>query len=238
MEQCLGAVFIVRWTAWPDNIGFWRVHCATTVACCAVARRKSEMKRSKIESQCLKRNAGQRREFRYGIKTRVRLPEQVFCVETRRRVSRKGASVLTSSSYGTWGEGTAKARKTPKAPKITARITAGAAGSSGSWARRSTHGFCTQGRESDFQLQNPSIMHATGGRRAGNSRPKRCRSVAKLSGFCNNVAATKFEIRIPKSETHEVAELIRSTSMKSPNFGLLATCVAGGRNAAAPGAQL
>src|SRR6478672_10517294 len=53
----------------------------------------------------------------------------------------------------------------------------------------------------------PSIMHATGRRRAGNSRPRRCSSAAKLSGFCNNVAATKFEIRIPTSEIHEVAEL-------------------------------
>ena len=97
----------------------------------AVARRKTEMKRSKIESQCLKGNAGKRREFGCGIKTRVRLPQQVFCTDRGEAVSRKGASVLSSSSYGTWGDGTAKARKTPKAPKITARITAGAAGSWG-----------------------------------------------------------------------------------------------------------
>jgi len=156
-----------------DGTMFWRegrkTQCfhATIVPrlshAAGVARRKTEMKRSKIESQCLKGNAGKRREFGCGIKTRVRLPEQVFCVETRRRASRKGAKgTVTSSEFGVrsaeWGMGrrierliyadwalicdgaakAPKARKAPKAPKITARITAGAAGRSGSWARRST----------------------------------------------------------------------------------------------------
>jgi hypothetical protein len=73
----------------PENIGFWRAHCSTTVACGAVARRKTEMKRSKKECQCLKRNAGKRREFRCGINTHVRLPEQFFCAETRRKAHAK-----------------------------------------------------------------------------------------------------------------------------------------------------
>ena len=85
MERCLGAMFIVRWTAWLENIVLSLGHGSTTVACCAVARRKSEMKRSKIESQCLKRNAGQRREFRYGIKTRMRLAQQVFCADAEKQ---------------------------------------------------------------------------------------------------------------------------------------------------------
>ena len=94
MEQCLGAVFIVRWTAWLENIVLSLGHGSTTVACCAVARRKSEMKRSKIESQCLKRNAGQRREFRYGIETRMRLSEQVLCADRGEAVSRKAAVLI------------------------------------------------------------------------------------------------------------------------------------------------
>jgi len=59
------------------------------------------MKRSKIESQCLERNAGKRREFGCGINTHVRLPEQVFCAEPRRRVSRTGA-VTYDRSLVTW----------------------------------------------------------------------------------------------------------------------------------------
>ena len=55
MEQCLGAVFIVRWTAWLENIGFWRVHCATTVACGGGREAKPEMKHSKECNVCNER---------------------------------------------------------------------------------------------------------------------------------------------------------------------------------------
>ena len=161
----------------------------------------------------------------------MRLPQQVFCVETRRRVSRKGASVLTSSSYGTWGEGTAKSRKTPKspkAPKITTRITAGAAGSSGSWARRSS-GDVSFAHKKRNRFSIAKLVNYARDRRAkaGNSQLRRCRSVAKLSEFCNNVAATKLEIRIPKYT--KVAELNSKHKAGNLQTSGYYTCVAGGR---------
>jgi hypothetical protein len=49
------------------------------------------------------------------------------------------------------------------------------------------------------------------------------------------------QIRNPNTDignTRSGGAEFEAQSRKSPNFGLLATCVAGGRNAAAPGAQL
>jgi len=67
------------WAEAPENVMFSRDDCSSTVPFGDGRAAKNEIKRSKIECQCLERNVGKRREFGCGIKTRVRLPRRVFC---------------------------------------------------------------------------------------------------------------------------------------------------------------